>query len=266
MADRLKDKVALVFGAGSVGEGWGNGKAAAVAYAREGAAVACVDIGLPAAEATRDVIVGEGNRAIACAADVTRLAEIETAVARTLEAYGRIDVLHNNVGINVPGGPVEASEEGWDKVMAVNVKSVFLACKAVLPIMERQGAGAIVNISSLAAIRWTGYPYASYYASKAAVNNFTKSLAVQYAAKGIRANAIMPGVMDTPHIYQQISGYYKSVDEMVAARNEIPPMKRMGDGWDIAMASVFLASDEARYITGVELCVDGGLHCTVVPT
>lgn len=267
MADRLKDKVALVFGAGSVGEGWGNGKAAAVAYAREGAAVACVDIGLAAAEATRDIIAGEGGRAIACAADVTKLAEIEGAVAATLEAFGgRIDVLHNNVGINIPGGPVEASEESWDKVMAVNAKSVFLACKAVLPVMERQGSGAIVNISSLAAIRWTGYPYGSYYASKAAVNHFTRAVAVQYAAKGIRANAILPGTMDTPHIYQQISGYYDSVEEMVKARNEIPPMKRMGDAWDIANAAVFLASDEARYITGVELCVDGGLHCTVVPT
>lgn len=264
MVDRLKGKTALVFGAGSVGEGWGNGKAAAVAYAREGARVACVDISPAAAEATARVIRDEGNEAISHAADVTKLAEIEAAVEATLSAFGRIDILHNNVGINAPGGPVEASEESWDRVMDVNAKSIFLACKAVLPIMEKQGGGAIVNISSLAAIRWTGYPYISYYASKAAVNNFTRALAVQYAAKNIRANCILPGVMDTPHIYQQISGYYKSVDEMVAARNEIPPMKRMGTGWDIAMASVFLASDEAQYITGVELCVDGGLHCTVV--
>lgn len=258
---RLKDKVALVFGAGSVGEGWGNGKAAAVAYAREGAKVACVDIGLAAAQETARIIGEEGNTAIACAADVTKLVEIEAAVDATMTAFGRIDILHNNVGINVPGGPVEASEEGWDKVMDVNAKSVFLACKAVLPIMEKQGGGAIVNISSLAAIRYTGYPYISYYASKAAVNNFTRAIAVQYAPKNIRANCILPGVMDTPHIYQQISGYYKSVEEMTAARNEIPPMKRQGTGWDIAMASVFLASDEAQYITGVELCVDGGLHC-----
>ncbi|MEJ8570603.1 SDR family oxidoreductase [Microbaculum marinum] len=264
MVDRLKDKTALVFGAGSVGEGWGNGKAAAVAYSREGAKVACVDIALEAAEATARVIRDEGDQAIACAADVTSLADVEAAVAATMSAFGRIDILHNNVGINAPGGPVEASEESWDKVMDVNAKSVFLACKAVLPIMEEQGGGAIVNISSLAAIRWTGYPYISYYASKAAVNNFTRALAVQYAPKNIRANCILPGVMDTPHIYQQISGYYKSTDEMVAARNEIPPMKRMGTGWDIAMAAVFLASDEAQYITGVELCVDGGLHCTVV--
>ncbi len=264
MVDRLKGKIALVFGAGSVGEGWGNGKAAAVAYAREGAKIACVDISLDAAETTAKVIQDEGGEAIACAADVVKLAEIEAAVAATMSAFGRIDILHNNVGINSSGGPVEASEESWDMVMAVNAKSVFLACKAVLPIMEKQGGGAIVNISSLAAIRWTGYPYISYYASKAAVNNFTRALAVQYAPKNIRANCILPGVMDTPHIYQQIAGYYKDVEEMVAARNEIPPMKRMGTGWDIAMASVFLASDEAQYITGTELCVDGGLHCTVV--
>ncbi len=261
MVDRLKGKVALVFGAGSIGEGWGNGKAAAVAYAREGAKVACVDIDLGAAEATARHIEGEGNPAIACSADVTSYPEIEAAVARTMEAFGRIDILHNNVGINIPGGPVEATVESWDKVMDVNAKSVFLACKAVLPIMEEQGGGAIVNISSLAAIRYTGYPYISYYASKAAVNNFTRAIAVQYAPKSIRANCILPGVMDTPHIYKQISGYYGSVEEMTAARNAIPPMKRQGTGWDIAMASVFLASDEAQYITGVELCVDGGLHC-----
>lgn len=264
MVDRLKGKTALVFGAGSVGEGWGNGKAAAVAYAREGAKVACVDIGRPAADATAKVITEEGGVSIATVADVTRLAEVQAAVDETMKAFGRIDILHNNVGISLPGGPVEASEESWDKVMDVNAKSVFLTCKAVLPIMESQGGGAIVNISSLAGIRWTGYPYISYYASKAAVNNFTRAIAVQYAARNIRANCILPGVMDTPHIYEQISGYYESVEAMVAARNEIPPMKRMGDGWDIAMASVFLASDEAKYITGVELSVDGGLHCTVV--
>ena len=261
MPGRLKDKVALVFGAGSVGEGWGNGKAAAVAYAREGAAVAAVDLKIRAAEETRRIIEGEGGRAAAHAADVTRLDEIQQVVGAVHGAFGRIDILHNNVGMNIPGGPVEATEESWDRVMAVNAKSVFLTCKCVLPIMERQGAGAIVNISSLASIRWVGYPYISYYASKAAVNNVTRAIAVQYAEKGIRANSILPGLMNTPHIYQQISGYYASAEEMVRAREAIPPMKRMGDGWDVAWAAVFLASDEARYITGVELCVDGGLHC-----
>ncbi len=261
MANRLKDKVALVFGAGSVGEGWGNGKAAAVAYAREGARVACVDLNPQAATATAEIIRSEGNVAIALAANVINAREVQNAVDRTLSEFGRIDILHNNVGINEPGGAAEATEESWDRVMAVNVKGVFLACKAVLPVMERQGSGAIVNISSLAAIRYTGYPYASYYASKAAVNHFTTSIALEYAAKGIRANTIMPGIMDTPHIYQQISGYHADVEEMRAKRAALSPMKRQGDAWDVAWAAVFLASDEAKYITGIALCVDGGLHC-----
>lgn len=261
MADRLKDKVALVFGAGSIGEGWGNGKAAAVAYAREGAVVACVDLNAAAAEETATIIRNEGHTAIALCANVTDSEQIGHVVDQIRAEFGRIDILHNNVGINEPGGAAQTSEESWDRVMAINVKGVFLACRAVLPAMEAQGNGAIVNISSLAAIRNTGYNYASYYASKAAVNNFTTSIAVEYAAKGIRANTIMPGIMDTPHIYQQISGYYTDVEEMRAKRAKISPMQRQGDAWDVAWASVFLASDEARYITGIALCVDGGLHC-----
>jgi NAD(P)-dependent dehydrogenase (short-subunit alcohol dehydrogenase family) len=138
-----------------------------------------------------------------------------------------------------------------------------LTCKAVLPIMEAQGAGAIVNISSLAATRWTGYPYVSYYASKAAVNHLTRAITIEYAAKGIRANCIMPGLMDTPHVTRQIAGYHGAVEEMRAKRAAQVPMQRQGDGWDIAWASVFLASDQAKFITGVELPVDGGHSCTV---
>lgn len=261
MPNRLKNKVAVVFGAGSVGEGWGNGKAAAVAYAREGAKVVCIDLNSAAAEETCSIIQGEGGTARARAANIVESGEVHAAVQEAVADFGRIDILHNNVGINEAGGAAEASEESWDRVMAINAKGVFLTCKAVLPIMEHQGVGAIVNISSLAAIRYTGYPYASYYASKAAVNHFTKTLAVEYAPKGIRANVIMPGVLDTPHIYQHISGYYDSVDEMRAKRDAIPPMQRQGTAWDVAWASVFLASDEAQYITGVELPVDGGLQC-----
>lgn len=261
MPNRLRNKVAVVFGAGSVGEGWGNGKAAAVAYAREGAKVVCVDLNGGAAKETCSIIQGEGGTASARAANIVESGEVHAAVQEAMEVFGRIDILHNNVGINEAGGAAEATEESWDRVMAINAKGVFLTCKAVLPIMEHQGAGAIVNISSLAAIRYTGYPYASYYASKAAVNHFTKTLAVEYAPKGIRANVIMPGVLDTPHIYQHISGYYDSVDEMRAKRDAIPPMQRQGTAWDVAWASVFLASDEAQYITGVELPVDGGLQC-----
>ncbi|MDM0034349.1 SDR family oxidoreductase [Variovorax sp. J22P271] len=257
---RLAGRVALVFGAGSIGEGWGNGKAAAVAYARNGARVVAVDHHLEAAQATCEAIRAEGGEALAVAADVTLLPDVQQAVASALDAWGRVDVLHNNVGITSQGGPVETSEAMWDRVMTVNVKSMFLTCKCVLPLMEAQGRGAIVNIGALGGVRWTGYAYCAYAASKGAVNSLTQSVALQYAAKGIRANCILPGVMDTPHIYQQISGFYQSTDEMVAARNRMSPTGWMGDGWDVANAAVFLASDEARYINGVELLVDGGLH------
>lgn len=260
MNERLQGKVALVFGAGSIGEGWGNGKAAAVAYARAGARVVAIDLKQEAAATTRDLIAGEGNEAIAVAADATRLADVQRAVDATLAAYGRVDILHNNIGITSQGGPVETSEEVWDRVMTVNVKSMFLTCKCVLPLFEAQGSGAVINIGALGGVRWTGYAYCAYAASKGAVNSFTQSVALQYAAKGVRANCILPGVMDTPHIYSQISGFYANREEMVAARNKLSPSGRMGDGWDVAHAAVFLASDEARFINGVELMVDGGMH------
>ncbi len=257
---RLKGKVAIVFGAGSIGEGWGNGKAAAAAYARAGARVVAVDLNAAAAGATRDIILSEGHDAISVAADTTRLEDVQRSVDAALGAYGRIDILHNNVGITSQGGPVETGEEVWDRVMTVNVKSMFLACKAVLPTMEAQQSGAIINIGALGGVRWTGYAYCAYAASKGAVNSFTQSIALQYAGKGIRANCILPGVMDTPHIYKQISGFYQDTEAMVAARNKMSPTGRMGDGWDVAHAAVFLASDEAKYINGVELFVDGGMH------
>lgn len=260
---RMDGKIVLLFGAGSVGEGWGNGKAAAVAYAREGARVACVDIDPEAAATTVGVIAGEGGEALALAADVTDAASIGAAVRAVMGRWGRIDVLHNNVGTNRPGGAAEASEESWREVMDVNLTSVFLACRAVLPIMEAQGSGAIVNISSLASIRWTGYPYVSYYASKAAVNHLTRAIAIEYADKGIRANTILPGLLDTPHVRKRIAGYHADIDGMQAKRAATVPMKRQGDGWDIAWAAVFLASDQAKFITGVELPVDGGHACTV---
>ncbi|MCD0503858.1 SDR family NAD(P)-dependent oxidoreductase [Bordetella petrii] len=259
-AGRLAGRVALVFGAGSVGEGWGNGKAAAAAYARQGARVVAVDRVGEAAQATQDAIRAEGLEALGLQADVTDYADVQRVVDQALAQYGQIDILHNNVGITSQGGPVETGEDVWDRVMTVNVKSMFLTCKAVLPHMEARERGAIVNIGALGGVRWTGYAYCAYAASKGAVNSFTQSVALQYAAKGIRANCILPGVMDTPHIYQQISGFYQNTREMVEARNKLSPTGRMGDGWDVAHAAVFLASDEARYINGVELFVDGGMH------
>jgi NAD(P)-dependent dehydrogenase (short-subunit alcohol dehydrogenase family) len=265
MTRRLEGKVALVFGAGSIGEGWGNGKATAVLYAREGARIAAVDVNLAAAEETCALIAAEGGEAVALAADVVRHDEVARATEATRARFGAIDVLHNNVGINAAGGPVETSEEDWDRVMAVNVKSLFLTCKCVLPVMAAQGRGSIVNISSIASTRWVGYPFVAYAASKAAVNHFTRAIAVQYAPKGIRANVVLPGLMNTPRIYDHIVKYYDDPEQMIRERAAVVPMGTMGDAWDIARASLFLASDEARYITGAELVVDGGLQCRAGP-
>jgi NAD(P)-dependent dehydrogenase (short-subunit alcohol dehydrogenase family) len=261
MAGRLDNRVALVFGAGSSGPGWGNGKAAATLYAREGARVIAVDRDGEAARETASIIASEGHQALALSADVTSSSDIAGVVEEAVRRHGRIDVLHNNVGITEMGDPIEATEESWDRVMAVNLKSVFLTCKHVLPVMQAQRKGAIVNISSIAAVAINEYPYFSYYASKSGLNHLTRALAVRYAPFGIRANAIMPGLMDTPLIYREIAGQYADKEAMVSARNAMVPMGLMGDAFDVARAAVFLACDEARYITGVCLAVDGGLSC-----
>ena len=261
MGKRLDNKVAVVFGAGSVGPGWGNGKATATLFAREGARVVCVDINRAAAEETVGIITGEGGQASAGVCDVTRSDTVLALVDQVIAEHGRIDVLHNNVGYAQMGGPIELDEAGWHRTMDLNVTGCFLTCKHVLPHMLRQGSGAIVNVSSIAAVRYTGYPYVAYYASKAAVNNFTMGLAMQYAAQNIRVNAIMPGLMNTPLIFQQISGQYADPSEMVKARDAACPTGKMGTAWDVAKAALFLASDEAAYITGVSLPVDGGLSC-----
>lgn len=258
---KLLDRTALVFGAGSSGPGWGNGKATAVAYAREGARIAAIDISLEAAEETAGIIESEGGKAIAIRCDVTDLDAVEAAVRLSLDTLGRIDILHNNVGVVEHGGPVELDEAAFQRNLDVNVGSIFRTAKVVLPTFLAQKTGVIVNISSLASVRWTGYPYFAYYASKAAVNQATVALALQYARHGIRANAILPGLIDTPLIYKQISSQYGSVAEMVAARDALVPMGKMGTAWDVAAAAVFLASDDAKFITGVLLPVDGGGSC-----
>jgi NAD(P)-dependent dehydrogenase (short-subunit alcohol dehydrogenase family) len=261
MPDRLKDKVALVTGAGSIGPGWGNGKATAVLFAREGAKVFAVDINPKAAEETCAIVAKEGGTAVAHTADVSKSDQVRAMVQACLKRFGRIDVLHNNVGIVRIGGPVEQSEEDWDRVMEVNLKSVFLTCKHVLPVMEKQGKGAVVNISSIASIRWLGVPYISYHASKAAINQFTAATAIEYAKKGIRCNAVLPGLMNTPMVHAALPGYYSggNVEKMIALRDAQCPTGKMGDAWDIAYASLYLASDEAKYVTGQCLVVDGGI-------
>ena len=260
---RLNERVAIVFGAGSSDPGWGNGKAAAVAYAREGARVVSVDISEAAARETTEIVAREGGVSIAVAADTTNLEAVEAAATAAVTAFGRIDILHNNVGVVLHGGPIELDEEAFQRNIDINIGSVYRTAKAVLPHFIAQKSGVIVNISSLAAIRWTGYPYFSYYAAKAAVNQATVALALQYAPYNVRANCVMPGMIDTPLIYKQISSQYSSVDEMRAARARAVPLARMGTAWDIAHACVFLASDEAQFITGVCIPVDGGQSCAV---
>lgn len=264
-ASRFQDRVVVLFGAGSDQSGWSNGKAAAVAYAREGANTVVVDLSLAAAEATAAVIAKEGGEAAALAADVTDLTSIEAAVAAAVDRYGQIDVLHNNVGVTQMGGPPELSEAQFRRSVDLNLGSVYRTAKVVLPHMLERSSGTIVNISSLAAIRYTGYPYFAYYATKAAVNQATVALAMQYARQGIRANCVIPGAIDTPLIYRQIASQYESTEHMLEERGRMVPLGRMGDAWDVARAALFLASDDARFITGVCLPVDGGQSCTAQP-
>lgn len=260
MGDRLKSKVALVTGAGAIGPGWGNGKAAAVLFAREGAKIFAIDINPDAVDETKGIIEEEGGTCEAATVDVSKADQVANMVDACLQTFGQIDVLHNNVGILELGGPVEADEESWHRVHDVNLKSMYLTCKHTLPDMVQRGSGAIVNISSISAIRWLGVPYISYATTKAAIVQFTKVVAMQYAAKGIRVNCILPGLMNTPMVHASLKeAYGKSIEEMVAKRDAQCPMGHMGDAWDVAYAALFLASDEAKYITGAELVVDGGL-------
>ncbi|MGW1419935.1 SDR family NAD(P)-dependent oxidoreductase [Bradyrhizobium manausense] len=260
MAERMKGKVVIVSGAGSSGPGWSNGKAAAALYAREGARVFAVDHRLEASEETQRTIEGEGGQCAAFKADVSKADDIGRMVAACVEMYGQIDVLHNNVGIVETGGPVETSEESWNRMIAVNQTSVFLSCKYVIPHMLRRKSGSIVNIASIAAARWIGFPYLAYSATKAAMVAMTSNIAIQYAADGIRANCVLPGFLNTPLIREPLARVYGgNVDSMIEQRDKLSPTGKMGDAWDTAYAALYLASDEARYVTGTTLIVDGGL-------
>jgi NAD(P)-dependent dehydrogenase (short-subunit alcohol dehydrogenase family) len=260
---RLKGKTAMVVGAGSIGPGWGNGKATAVTFAREGAEVFCVDRNGAAAEETVKIIAAEGGKAAAFTADAANASEVEAMVAACLTAYGRIDVLDNNVGIAEMGNVVDVSEASWDHVFDVNLKSAFLAMKHVIPVMARQGGGSIINISSIASIRHLGISYVTYAATKAAMNQMTRTTAVEYAPKHIRVNAVLPGLMKTPMVEHSagLAASYAAgdVEAMWRARDAQVPMGHMGDAWDVANATLFLASDESKYVTGIELIVDGGI-------
>lgn len=259
---RLAGRICLLMGGGSSAAegGHSNGQAVALTFARHGATVVVVDMKLAAAEETVRQVLAEGGRAVALQADVSQHAQVRAVVRQAVERYGRIDILYNNVGIEVRGGVGDTSEEDWDRVYEVNLKSVFLTCKEVLPHMERQGGGAIVNVSSTASLRWTTVEFISYNTSKAALNHLTRVMARTYAPKGIRCNAILPGMIDTPHIRTLFRD--KTPEEfaaILAERNSRCPMGRQGSCWDVANAALFLVSDEAAYISGVLLPVDGAL-------
>jgi NAD(P)-dependent dehydrogenase (short-subunit alcohol dehydrogenase family) len=259
----LKGKVALVTGAGSVGPGWGNGKAAAVLLARQGAQVFGTDINPAALDETRAIIAGEGGDCAGQACDMTASESVKAAVDACLERYGRIDILINNVGGSAPGDPVSMSEETWDRQLDLNLKSAFLGCKHVLPVMEKQGSGAIVNISSVAgfAHQVDGRVHVAYSTAKSGLLGFTRSTAIACVKKGIRCNLVIVGTMHTPLVEERLMKQLGSqvAGDLVAKRNAAVPIGRMGNAWDTAHAVLFLASDEARYITATHLVVDGGL-------
>jgi NAD(P)-dependent dehydrogenase (short-subunit alcohol dehydrogenase family) len=260
---RLRDKVAIVSGAGSIAEGWSNGKATAVLFARESANVFAVDRDPKAAEETRAIILSEGGECTAYQCDVTVASEVEKMVAACLKAYGRIDVLFNNVGVQAIGGPLELSEADWDRLMTVNVKSMYLTCRAVIPVMLKQGGGSIVNNSSTAGIRFT-YANVGYSASKGAVRQLTQNIGVQYAAKGIRCNAVLPGYIATPRITDRLKhSNPDDYEEKIRERLMQVPAGRLGTAWDVAYAVLYLASDEAAFVNATEIVVDGGQTASV---
>jgi NAD(P)-dependent dehydrogenase (short-subunit alcohol dehydrogenase family) len=249
---RLDGKTAVIIGAGqgpTSGEIIGNGRATAITFAREGARVLCVDRYLDSAAETVALIAAQGGTAQAAAADVLDEAAVQAAIAACSSAWGRLDILHYNVGVSVEAGdaPMDLlTAEAFGRVMDVNLFGCILATRNALPVMRAQGVGSIINVSSASAY-WTGHPTISYPASKAAMITFTRQIAIQNADHGVRANAILPGLMNTP----------MAVDVEAERHAKVPLNNRMGDAWDVANAALFLASDEARFVSGIELPVDG---------
>ncbi|MEU1159392.1 SDR family NAD(P)-dependent oxidoreductase [Streptomyces sp. NPDC090075] len=258
---RLAGKVAVIGGAGSVGPGWGNGRAAAVLFAREGAAVHLTDRDKDALEVTADQIRADGGTVRTDLLDVTDPDAVQAYFTETAGRAGRIDILVNNVGGSRPGGAVELSPEDWESQLRTNLTSAFLACKHVIPVMRRGGGGAIVNTSSCSGLRWTGAAQVGYAAAKAGVIQLSRVTAVQYAPDGIRVNTVVPGQLHTPLVEARLAGQRAGgdVEKLLAQRQARIPLGFMGDGRDTAYAALFLASDEARFVTGTEIVVDGGM-------
>ena len=261
MAGRLQGKIALIVGAGCVGPGWGNGRAACVLFAQEGAKIFAVDRDMGPMEETVARVKQAGGEIVTHLCDVTQSASVKAMVQACQAHYGRIDTLVNNVGGSAPGGPVEMAEEAWDAQIDLNLKSIFLTCKHVIPVMEAQGGGSIINTASASGIRWTGAAQVAYAASKAGVIQFSKVVAVQYAAKKIRVNTIVPGQLHTPMVEVRLAKTRAGgdVDKLLAQRQARIPLGFMGDGRDTANAAIFLASDESRWVTGTEIVLDGGM-------
>jgi len=261
MSRRLEGKVTLIMGAGSVGPGWGNGRAIAVRFAEEGAKIFGVDRDLARMEETIERVRATGVEIETAFCDVTQSQSIADVVKACVERFGRIDVLVNNVGGSAAGGPVEMSEEVFDSQVDHNLKSVFLSCKYVLPIMEAQGSGAIINMASTSGTRWTGSAQVAYAATKAGVIQMSKVIAIQYAKKNIRVNTVVPGQLHTPMVEVRLAGQRTGgdVSKLLEQRQARIPLPFMGDGRDTANAALYLASDEARFVTGTEIVVDGGM-------
>ncbi|KAM0706431.1 hypothetical protein Q7P35_005757 [Cladosporium inversicolor] len=261
----LTNKIALIIGLGqqqqpTSSSTWGIGAATAFQLSSRGALIFGGNRSLASAETTRDLIRAAGGVCDVVETDATSASSVAALVEACMAKHGRIDVLVNNVGRSVPGCPASMSEEMWDAQMEVNLKSVYLACHCVLPIMEAQGSGAILGIGSIAGLRYIGKAQIAYNVAKAALLQFTSATAVTYAERGVRLNAVVPGLMETPYTVQMASRYADgNYDAFKATRNAQVPMGRMGDAWDVANAAVFLVSDEARYITGQAIVVDGGI-------
>lgn len=251
---RLEGKVAIVTGAGSRGEGIGNGKATAVLFAREGAKVLLVDMHPERAEETLGMIKADGGQASVLGADITDMDECKKVVATAVERYGKLDILHNNVGIDLAGNLLDTDMEDWDRVMNINLRTMVLMCKAAIPQMKSGGGGAIINISSVAGLRPRNMD--AYSTSKGGVIALTQALASSFAADHIRVNCVVPGMVYTPMVAEILD------EKGREARRLSTPLQTEGTGWDIGYAALYLASDEARWVTGIVLPVDAGALLT----
>jgi NAD(P)-dependent dehydrogenase (short-subunit alcohol dehydrogenase family) len=256
----LKSKIAVISGCGCYGPGWGNGKAMAVLFARQGATVLGLDISLAAAEETRALVAGEGNVMHVAQCDVTDSEQIRRVFETFVAEHGGVDILVNNVGRSEPGNLVNMDEETWGSQLDLNLTSAFLVSKYALPMMAARGGGSIICISSVAGLRYVGKDQVAYAAAKAALIQFTRASAVMFAPQNVRLNCVVPGLMNTPIVHRLAERYAAGDYEgIVARRNAQVPMGHMGDAWDVAHAALYLASNEARYVTGTEIVVDGGL-------